>query len=157
MIGIDGGATFINNFIAPTFDDVTRLAGMILIGGNMDRIHDVAGVVPVYMVNPSKTASTKYQEVNETERYSYVKDVECYFNQELPLQKVMVKYTDAVDLAAEINYGYYNLLIKTMRVPVVLPGCIPILWTSLAATGILLRIRSVPVMHSSTIRPLMDS
>lgn len=122
MIGIDGGATFINNFIAPTFDDVTRLAGMILIGGNMDRIHDVAGVVPVYMVNPSKTALTKYQEVNETERYSYVKDVECYFNQELPLQKVMVKYTDAVDLAAEINYGYYNLLIKTMRVPVVLPG-----------------------------------
>ena len=72
----------------------------------MDRIHDVAGVVPVYMVNPSKTALTKYQEVNETERYSYVKDVECYFNQELPLQKVMVKYTDAVDLAAEINYGY---------------------------------------------------
>ena len=122
VIGIDGGATFINNFIAPTFDDVTRLAGMILIGGNMDRIHDVAGVVPVYMVNPSKTALTKYQEVNETERYSYVKDVECYFNQELPLQKVMVKYTDAVDLAAEINYGYYNLLIKTMRVPVVLPG-----------------------------------
>ena len=56
------------------------------------------------------------------QRYSYLKDVECYFNQELPLQKVRVKDTDAVDLAAEINYGYYNLLIKTMRVPVVLPG-----------------------------------
>ncbi len=122
VIGIDGGATFVNNFIAPTFDDVTRLAGMILIGGKMDRIHDVAGIVPVYMVNPSATALAKYREVNDTDRYGYVKDVDLYYNQELPLQKVLVRNTETVDLAAEINYGYYNLLIKTMRVPVVLPG-----------------------------------
>lgn len=122
VIAIDGGATFINNFIAPTFDDVTRIAGMILIGGKMDRIHDVAGIVPVYMVNPSATALAKYKEINKTNRYGYVKDVDYYYNQDLPLQKVLVKNTEKVDLAAEINYGYYNLLIKTMRVPVVLPG-----------------------------------
>ncbi len=122
VIGIDGGATFINNFIAPTFDDVTRIAGMILIGGKMDRIHDVAGIVPVYMVNPSDTALNKYKEVNEANRYGYVKDVDYYYNQDLPLQKILVKNTKTVDLAAEINYGYYNLLIKSMRVPVVLPG-----------------------------------
>ncbi len=122
VIGVDGGATFVNNFIAPTFDDVTRIAGMILVGGNMDRIHDVAGIVPVYMVNPSATALIKYKEINETNRYGYVKDVDCYFNQELTLQKVLVKNIETVDLAAEINYGYYNLLIKSMRVPVVLPG-----------------------------------
>ena len=51
-IGIDDGATFLNNYIASQFDNVTRLAGMILIGGGMDRIHDIAGIVPVYMVNP---------------------------------------------------------------------------------------------------------
>ena len=122
VIGIDGGATFINNYIAPTFDDVTRIAGMILIGGKMDRIHDVAGVVPVYMVNPSATALRKYQEANETNRHGYVKDVDSYYNQDLHLQKVLVKNTDTVDLAAEIHYGYYNLMIKSMRVPVVLPG-----------------------------------
>lgn len=122
VIGIDGGATFINNYIAPTFDDITRVAGMILIGGKMDRIHDVAGVVPVYMVNPTETALAKYQEVNETDRHGYVGDVDYYYNQELPLQKILVKNTDTVDLAAEIDYGYYNLLIKTMRVPVVLAG-----------------------------------
>ncbi len=37
IIGIDGGTTFINNYIAPTFDDITRVAGMVLIGGRMDR------------------------------------------------------------------------------------------------------------------------
>ena len=122
IIGIDGGATFINNYIAPTFDDITRVAGMILIGGKMDRIHDVAGVVPVYMVNPSDTAIAKYQEINETNRHGYVKDVDTYYNQEMQLQKVWVKETENLDLAAEINYGYYNLLIKSMRIPVVLAG-----------------------------------
>ncbi|MCI6886859.1 MAG: prolyl oligopeptidase family serine peptidase [Lachnospiraceae bacterium] len=122
VIGIGDGATFINNYIAPTFDDVTRVAGMILIDGKMDRIHDVAGVVPVYMVNPSETALAKYQEANDTNRHGYVKDVDIYFSQEMEQQKVMVKNTEQVDLAAEINYGYYNLLIKNMRLPVVLSG-----------------------------------
>ncbi|MBR0218618.1 MAG: prolyl oligopeptidase family serine peptidase [Clostridia bacterium] len=121
-IGIDGGATFLNNFIAPTFDDVTRLAGMILINGKMDRIHDVAGVVPVYMVNPTETTLAKYQAVNETNRHGYVGDVDYYYNQDLYLQKILVKKAEKVDVAAEINYGYYNLLIKTLRVPCVLPG-----------------------------------
>ena len=122
VIGIDGGATFINNFIAPTFDNVTRIAGMVLIGGKMDRIHDVAGVVPVYLVNPSDTALAKYQQANATNRHGYIKDVDYYYNQELALQKVLVKRTDNVDVAAEIKYGYNNLLIKSMRVPVVLAG-----------------------------------
>ena len=121
-IGIDGGATFLNNYIAPTFDDVTRLAGMILIGGKMDRIHDVAGVVPVYMVNPSDTALAKYQAINETDRYGYLGDVDIYSNQALPLQNILVKNTESVDVASEINYGYYNLMIKRMRIPCVLPG-----------------------------------
>lgn len=122
VIGIDGGASFVNNYIAPTFDDITRVAGMVLIGGEMDRIHDVAGIVPVYLVNPTETALRKYQEANATDRYGYIKDVESYTCQAMPLQKVLVKNTDTVDAAAEINYGYYNLLIKTMRIPCVLPG-----------------------------------
>ncbi len=122
VIGIDGGSTFINNYIAPTFDDVTRIAGMILIGGEMARVHDVAGVVPVYLVNPSAMELSKYQQINGANRYGFIKDVESYVNQEFPLQKILVKTAETVDLAAEIKYGYYNLLIKSMRVPVVLPG-----------------------------------
>ena len=120
-IGIDEGATFLNNFIASQFDDVTRLAGMILIGGKLDRIHDVAGIVPVYMVNPTATALAKYQAANQTDRHGYKGDVDYYYTQN-GLQKILVKYTDEVDLKAEINYGYYNLLIKYLRVPVVLAG-----------------------------------
>lgn len=121
-IGIDGGSTFLNNFIAPTFDDVTRLAGMVLIGGKMDRIHDVAGIVPVYMVNPSATALAKYKAINASDLYGYKGDVDCYYNQDHPLQKILVKNTDTVDVASEINYGYNNLLIKSMRIPCVLSG-----------------------------------
>ena len=122
VIGIDGGATFLNDFIAPTFDDVTRIAGMVLIGGKMDRIHDVAGIVPVYMVNPTETALAKYKAGNETDRCGYDGDVDFYFNQQFPLQKVMATYTEDVDAAAQIAYAYYNLLIKAQRIPVVQAG-----------------------------------
>ncbi len=120
-IGIDDGATFLNNYIASQYDNVTRLAGMILIGGKMDRIHDIAGIVPVYMVNPTATALAKYQAVNGTDRHGYKGDVDYYYSQDA-IQKILVKYTDEVDLGAEINYGYYNLLIKYLRVPCVLAG-----------------------------------
>ena len=120
VIGIDEGATFVNNFIASQFDYVTRLGGMILIGGKLDRIHDVAGIVPVYLVNPTATALAKYQDANKTERHGYKGDVDYYYSQ-TALQKVLVKNTDEVDLKAEINYGYYNLLIKYLRVPCVMP------------------------------------
>ena len=120
-IGIDDGATFLNNYVASQYDNATRLAGMILIGGKMDRIHDVGGIVPVYMVNPTATALAKYQAVNETDRHGYKGDVDYYYSQ-TALQKVLVKYTEKVDLAAEINYGYYNLLVKYLRVPCVLAG-----------------------------------
>ena len=33
----DGGATFVNNYIASNFDYITRIAGMVLVGGAMDR------------------------------------------------------------------------------------------------------------------------
>ena len=120
-IGIDDGATFLNNYIASQFDNVTRLAGMILIGGGMDRIHDIAGIVPVYMVNPTDRVLAKYQAANEVDRHGYKGDVDYYYSQ-TALQKILVKRTETVDLKAEINFGYYNLLVKYLRVPCVLAG-----------------------------------
>jgi hypothetical protein len=35
FIGVDGGATFFNNYIAPEIDFVGRLAGVLLVGGSM--------------------------------------------------------------------------------------------------------------------------
>ena len=118
-IGIDGGATFLNDYVASQFDYVTRLGGMVLIGGKMDRIHNVAGVIPVYLVNPTDTVVAKYKAINETDSYSYQYDTEIYYNLQQPLQKVCVRYQEDVDCAAIIHDAYYGLLIKAMRQPVV--------------------------------------
>ena len=42
VIGIDGGATFLNNYVAGTLDYVSRIAGMLLINGKMENIRNIA-------------------------------------------------------------------------------------------------------------------
>ena len=81
LIGIDGGATFISNYIASNFDYVTRLAGLLLVGGHMDRIRDVAGIVPTYLVNCSERVLEKYKAANDVDARGYIGDVDYYFNQ----------------------------------------------------------------------------
>lgn len=119
VIGVDGGATFLNNFISSSFDYVTRIAGMLLVGGSMDRIRDVAGIVPVYMVNPVDLAVEKYKSANETDSRGYNGDVDFYFNKALPLQKVMVAKADKVDLKETVQKAYYDMFIHSQRIPVV--------------------------------------
>ena len=51
MIGIGIGATFLNNYVAPVLDYVSRIGGLLLINGTMERIREVADEVPAYLVN----------------------------------------------------------------------------------------------------------
>jgi hypothetical protein len=50
LIGIDGGATFFNNYIASTLDYASRFAGVLLINSRMEEIRKVASVLPAYLV-----------------------------------------------------------------------------------------------------------
>jgi hypothetical protein len=59
VIGIDGGATFLNNYVAGTFDYVSRIAGMLLINGKMEHIRNVAALVPVYRLNQLSQSTRK--------------------------------------------------------------------------------------------------
>ena len=121
IIGIDGGATFINNYIASTFDYVTRIAGMLLVGGDMERIRDVASFVPVYLVNPSAMAVEKYKAANQVNACAYDGDDVSYFNQLQPLQKVVV--SGAKELSAElVDKVYHDFLIKAERNAVIRSG-----------------------------------
>ena len=121
IIGIDGGATFINNYIASTYDYVTRIAGMLLVNGDMERIRDVASFVPVYLVNSSDMAIEKYKAANEVDAWAYDGDDVTYFNQAQPLQKVVV--SAATELNAElVDDVYHNFLIKAMRNAVIKSG-----------------------------------
>jgi len=122
VIGVDGGATFLNNFVASTFDYVSRIAGMLLINGQMENIRKVADLVPVYLVNAPDAVIEKYKKANDTDAYMRTGDVQSYFNQALPLKKVVVAQDTNTDLAKYIRDAYYNLFIKALRIPVTKAG-----------------------------------
>ncbi len=123
VIGLDGGATFLNNYVAGTFDYVSRIAGMLLINGKMDSIRGVAALVPVYLVNTAESIVAKYKKANDVDAYISAGGVETHYNQALPLKRVVVaKETGKSDAARYIKDAYYNLFIKAMRVPVIKQG-----------------------------------
>ena len=103
MIGIDGGATFLNNYVAGTFDYVSRIAGMLLVNGKMDNIRNVAALVPVYLVNPSDAVLAKYKKANDVDAYMTAGSLETYFHQALPLKKVVVARDQNPDAARYIK------------------------------------------------------
>jgi pimeloyl-ACP methyl ester carboxylesterase len=122
VIGIDGGATFLNDHVAGTLDYVSRIAGMLLVNGRMQDVRGVAGLVPVYLVNAPENVLAKYRAANDTNAYSRAGEVETYFNQQLPLKRVVVARKADPDLPALIADAYYNLFTHAMRVPVGRPG-----------------------------------
>lgn len=122
VIGVDGGATFLNNYVAGTLDFVSRIAGMLLINGKMEAVRNVAGPVPVYLVNPTELVVEKYKQANDVDAYANSAGVEAYFDQSLPLKKVCVAREVTRDQAGIIRDAYYNLFVKAMRVPVTKPG-----------------------------------
>ncbi len=122
VIGIDGGATYVNNYVAPVLDYVSRIAGLLLINGTMEGVRNVAGLVPVYLVNAPEMVVEKYKKANDVDAYACTGGVEAYFDQALPLKKVMVAKDPNADAAKYIKDAYYNLFIKAMRVPVTKPG-----------------------------------
>lgn len=122
VIGIDGGATFLNNYVAGTLDYVSRIAGMLLIGGDMGSERSVAGLVPVYLVHAPQHVVDAYKKANDVDAYERVGAAEAFFDQSLPLKRVVVTADEDPDIAACIEDAYYHLFTKAMRVPVGRPG-----------------------------------
>ena len=120
FIGIDGGATFFNNHLATTFDFVSRIAGALLVGGDVDEIRKVSTFVPVYLVNASEAIVEKYKTANRVDAVKGLGDVVIHYNQAQPLQQVVLASARPVNLAAVINAAYHDMFIKAMRIPVVL-------------------------------------
>lgn len=118
-IGIDGGATFFNEYIATTFDFVSRIAGTLLINGTAKEIRKPATYVPAYLVNAKDDVLEKYKVANETNAIKREGEIATYYNQAQPLQKVVAVKTDSVVLSEVIKAAYYNMFIKAMRVPTV--------------------------------------
>jgi dienelactone hydrolase len=121
-VGIDGGATFFNNYIASALDYASRLAGVLLINGSMDENRKVASVLPAYLVNPTAAVEARYKAVNKADAARGDATATAYYNQASPLQQVMVRKGAASDVAAVLRDAYAGMFSQTMRIPVVKQG-----------------------------------
>lgn len=121
LIGVEEGATFINEYIATTLDDISRIAGVLLYGGKMADVFNVAGLVPAYLVNVPEKVVGKYTAADDTDAYAEKGDVQVYYNQARPQQAVCVAESDALD-ADLVKDAYYSFLDQAMRVPVLKAG-----------------------------------
>lgn len=115
VIGFDGGATFLNNYIAGTLDYVSRIAGMLLVNGTMLRSSKVAAHVPVYLVNAADAVVDKYVKADGANAWQTEGEKKTYFNQEFPVRKVVTLQKAEADYAALVQDAYYNLFIKAVR------------------------------------------
>ena len=118
FVGVDGGATFFNNYIATEIDFVSRLAGVLLVGGSMEEIRKPATFVPVYLVNGKEDVLGKYRAINGADATERKAGIVTYYNQAWPLRKVIGAKAEAVHLAEQVKAAYYGMFIKAMRVPV---------------------------------------
>ncbi len=122
FVGVDGGATFYNNYIASEIDYAGRLAGALLIGGDMQKVQKPVTFVPLYLVNASSVAISKYLSANTVDASLEEPARTIYFNQAWPLRKVILASQETVDVAEQIHNAYYDLFVKAMRVPVLKQG-----------------------------------
>src|SRR5512136_825589 len=90
FIGVDGGATFFNNYVAGTFDFASRIAGALLIGGGVNEVRKVSTFIPVYLVNAGDAVIEKYRAANRVNAVKGLGDVVIHYNQTLQLQQVVL-------------------------------------------------------------------
>jgi pimeloyl-ACP methyl ester carboxylesterase len=89
MFGEGAGATFMNNFIAGSRDElIGRVAGYFTFGGEMSEEVKVSEYVPAYIVNGSDTAVRKFREANGADVYSFCGGISEFTNSSVPLRKV---------------------------------------------------------------------
>lgn len=119
FIGIDGGASFINNYIAPGRTDcIGRVAGMLLVGGDMAEDVIVSNYVPVYLLNGSEKALAAYRLVNGTDVYTVEGGLETFYNEDAPLRRVISAKDDASRMADYVADAFYNLFMNAQRLMV---------------------------------------
>ena len=115
MIGIDGGATFINNYVSTNLDYVSRIAGMLLVGGRMEKSNEVAAYVPTFLVNADEDVVEKYRDANTVDAFTKSADRVVSYNQQYPARQVVDWVGDSSNLAGIIDDAYENLFLKSYR------------------------------------------
>lgn len=119
-IAVNEGATFFNNYIATVFDYASRLAGVLLINGDINKISNIASLLPAYLVNAPAEVIEKYKCANNTDakKGNSQDSTITYFNQSFPVQQVIVDNKSDGVSDKLISKVYEEMFIHTMRIPV---------------------------------------
>ena len=89
MSGVGRGATLMNNYVAPSRDElIGRVAGYFTYGGEMCDAVKVSQYVPAFIVNGCGVAVQKFRRANKTNAYSLCQGVSRFYNQAVPLRQV---------------------------------------------------------------------
>jgi len=121
VIGKNEAATFIYNYIVPNGDDLSRIAGILAVGGEMTKGKATRGSAPVYLAAPPETAVTLLKSANSVNPKVIADSTTTIFiNDRNPAQKVIID-TSNKDFKSYIAAAYETLFKRTMRLPVV-PG-----------------------------------
>ena len=116
LIGIDGGATFINNCIAPGDKWVIgHFAGLLLVNGEMEEGKTPSNYVPAYLVNGTETALAAYKAVNGTDESAEEAGKEIFTNSGAPLRKVISVKADTADLKPIVEDAFLSLFMQAQR------------------------------------------
>ncbi|MFQ7172921.1 MAG: hypothetical protein ACLRQF_13130 [Thomasclavelia ramosa] len=91
FIGIDEGATFVNNYIS---QNCYFIAGMMVYGGTMNSDLTYNVPIPAYLSSTATSAVSYYKQANQTDQSQSFNNYTIYQNSTNPLQIVVNSKTD---------------------------------------------------------------
>lgn len=110
VIGVGGGATFINTVLAPT-DAAGHIAGILTIGGKPGKTPSQSWGVPAYVAGKNAAKCAKpYIAMNKA-----VKDGDRYVNADEELLAVVVDENANATLAETFDKAWDEILVKNLR------------------------------------------
>lgn len=116
MFGIGKGATFMNNFVAGSRDElIGRVAGYFTYGGEMSDAVTVSQYVPAFIVNGCSTEIMKFRIANGTDAYSVSDGVEKFYQQALPLRQVRAARDPQGNVAYWIEKAFRSMFMFLQR------------------------------------------
>ena len=120
VIGIEGGATFLNDYVVGVENFVSRIAGILLYNGGMGMLSSIASLIPAYLVNADAATIAKYKAANEVDSWKAEDGKTVFFDEDYPVRKVIV----ANDIALEdaVKDAWELIFKRTQRIQVLRNG-----------------------------------
>ncbi len=116
MFGVGKGATFMNNYVAGSRDElIGRAAGYFTYGGEMCDAVKVSQYVPAFIVNGCGIAVQKFRRANKTNAYALCGGVSHFYNQALPLRQVRTARDENGDVGGWMEKAYRSMFIFLQR------------------------------------------